>query len=594
MPEKRSMEETPPRRLAVLLHADVVGSTALVQLNETLAHQRIQSAFRRLSEIISSHGGIAHEIRGDALLAEFGKASDAVSAATAFQAANAAHIEGLADDVSPVIRVGIAIGEVVVADGTVTGEGVVLAQRLEQLAEPGGVCIQDAAYQTVPRRLPFEYQSLGENRLKGFDEPVKAYSVRPRSEHSEFQPESRTDGNTSAPELPDKPSIAVLPFANMSGDPEQEYFADGITEDIITALSRISNLLVVARNSTMVYKGKTIDIRQVGREQGVRFVLEGSVRREGNRVRVTAQLIDALTGRHQWADRYDRGLDDIFAVQDDITHRIMVEMMVQLTEGEKARMLAGRTENLEARELILRADELNGRFVRAANLEARQLAEKALKLDPAYASAWSLLGWTHWEDACLGWAESAEDSQAMALKAAQSALELEDDYPDALSLLGHLYTLLGEHDRAVEVTEKAVDLAPNHAENIGLLAVVLSYAGDADAAVETFKKSIRLSPLDFAWCLSSLGMCYYSTNELDLAISTLRRSVATEPDSTFGRAWLTSALITAGMNEEAEQVARDIMSIDRKFSTSRWRGAQFRDEMLNQQILENLRQAGLP
>ncbi len=581
------------RKLAVILHADVVGSTSLVQKNETLAHQRIQSAFRRLSQIVSSHGGIAHEVRGDALLAEFGKASDAVSAAAAFQAANAAHIDGLADDVSPVIRVGIAIGEVVVADGTVTGEGVVLAQRLEQLAEPGGVCIQDAAYQTVPKRLPFEYQSLGENRLKGFDQPVKAYSVIPRSEHSEFQPESRTDGGTSSPELPDKPSIAVLPFTNMSGDPEQEYFADGITQDIITALSQVSNLLVVARNSTMVYKGKTIDIGQVGREQGVRFVLEGSVRRGGSRVRVTAQLIDALTGHHQWAERYDRNLDDIFAVQDDITHRITVEMRVQLTDGEQARLLARRTENLEARELILRADELNGRFVREANLEARQLIERALKLDPTYASAWALLGWTHWEDACLGWTESAEISQTMALEAAQKALELEEDYPEALALLGHIYPLLGEHDRAVEVTEKAFDLSPTHF-NTAFLAIVLTYAGNADEAVELFKKSIRLSPLDFAWLLSYLGMCYCSTGELDLAISTLRRAVALEPDSTFGRAWLTSALVTAGMNEEAEQVTRDIMRIDRRFSASRWRGAQFKAVTINEQVLENLRQAGLP
>ena len=581
------------RKLAVILHADVVGSTSLVQLDEALAHQRVQSAFRRFTEIISSHGGIAHEVRGDALLAEFGKASDALFAATSFQAANTAHIDGLADDVSPVIRVGIALGEVVVADGTITGEGVVLAQRLEQLAKPGGVCIQDAAYQTVPRRLPFEYQSLGENRLKGFDEPVKAYSVRPRPEHSDFQPGFPTDKDTSSLELPDKPSIAVLPFTNISGDPEQEYFADGITEDIITALSQVANLLVVARNSTMVYKGKSVDIGQVGREQGVRFVLEGSVRREGNRVRVTAQLIDAITGHHQWAERYDRNLDDIFAVQDDITHRIIVETRVRLTDGEHARLTARRTENLKARELILRADELNGRFVREANLQARELCERALKLDPTYTSAWALLGWTHWEDACLGWTETAEVSQTMALEAAQKALELEEDYPEALALLGHIYPLLGEHDRAVEVTEKAFDLSPTHF-NTAFLATVLTYAGKADEAVELFKKSIRLSPLDFAWLLSYLGMCYCSTGDFDLAISTLRRAVALEPDSTLGRAWLTSALISVGMNEKAEQVARDIMNIDRRFSASRWRGAQFKDVTLNQRVLENLRKAGLP
>lgn len=394
--------------------------------------------------------------------------------------------------------------------------------------------------------------------------------------------------------LPDRPSIAVLPFENLSNDPEQEYFSEGITEDIITALSRVSDLLVVARNSTMVYKGKAVDVKQVGREQGVHYVLEGSVRRGGNKVRVTAQLIDAATGRQQWAEQYDRDLDDIFAVQVDITHHITVEMRVLLREGEKARMLVARTANIEARELILRADEENDRFVREANLESRLLAEKALQLDPAYASAWTVLGWTYWEDACFGWSESREVSQTKALEAARKALELEPDYPDALALLGHLYVLGGEHDRAVEVTEKAVALAPNHAENIGLLGVVLTYAGNANEAVDVFKKAIRLCPFNFAWYFAYLGMCYYSMNELDLAMSTLRKAVVLESDSTYGRVWLTSALVDVGLMEDAKRVARDITRIDRKFSVANWHGAQFKDVTLNKRILESLLKAGLP
>ena len=224
------------------------------------------------------------------------------------------------------------MGEVVIADDTVTGEGVVLAQRLEQLAESGGVCIQGAAYETVPKRLPFAYEGLGERDLKGFNEPVRVYAVKTTN-----QPMPQRKSETL--ELPESPSIAVLPFTNISGDPEQEHFGDGITEDIIMALSRISGLLVVARNSTMVYKGKAVDVKQIGKEQGVRYVLEGSVRKGGDRIRVTAQLIDATTGHHLWADRYDRALDDIFAVQDDITHQIVVEMRVQLSEGEKVRIL---------------------------------------------------------------------------------------------------------------------------------------------------------------------------------------------------------------------------------------------------------------
>ena len=243
------------RKLAVLLHADVVGSTSLVQKNETLAHERIQDTFRRFSETISSYGGVALEIRGDALVAEFARASDAVSASLAFQATNATHNEQLSDDLKPVLRIGIAMGEVVIADNTVTGEGVVLAQRLEQLAEQGGICIQGAAYWTLPKRLPFEYQNLGEQQLKGFDDPVSVYAVSLKPGNAIPDPRSKNPSEISIPAIPEKPSIAVLPFTNMSGDTEQEYFSDGITEDITTALSHFSGLFVIARNSSFTYKG---------------------------------------------------------------------------------------------------------------------------------------------------------------------------------------------------------------------------------------------------------------------------------------------------------------------------------------------------
>jgi adenylate cyclase len=313
------MEKGPSRKLAVILHADVVGSTALVRLNETIAHQRIRDAFRRFAEIVSSHDGTAHEIRGDAMVAEFARASDAVAASVEFQAANVSRNQDLSDEIRPVVRVGIAMGEVVVADSTVTGEGVILVQRLEQLADPGGVCIQDAAYQTVPKRLPFQYESLGEQEVKGFEEPVRAYRLVLETGAPKHLPDTRIDTVRSrkvwrrvaggvvalfivvggwiawwqpwqsqvepasveriAIPLSDKPSVAVLPFVNMSNDPEQEYFSDGITEDLITDLSKLRGLMVIARNSTFAYKGKAIDVRQIGKELGVRHVLEGSVRK---------------------------------------------------------------------------------------------------------------------------------------------------------------------------------------------------------------------------------------------------------------------------------------------------------------------------
>ena len=358
------MSKEPIRKLAVLLHADVVGSTALVQKNETLAHQRIQDTFRRFAETIITHGGIAHEIRGDALVAEFPKASDAVAAAVDFQTTNAAHNNGLGDGVLTVVRVGIAMGEVVVADNTVTGEGIILAQRLEQFAESGGICVQGAVYETMPKRLLFDFENLGERELKGFNEPVRVYAVskeaiaKPDGETTTSELETQLAPEEDALTLPDKPSVAVLPFANISSGNEQDYLADGITEEIITTLSKVPKLFVIARNSTLVYKDRAVDITQVGHEQGVQYVLEGSVRSGGQRVRVTAQLIEAETGRNLWANRYDREVGDVFALQDDVTKEIVSALQVELTEGEQAHLAAQGTQHADAWQLYFEGRDL--------------------------------------------------------------------------------------------------------------------------------------------------------------------------------------------------------------------------------------------
>ena len=585
------MEEGLTRKLAVILHADVVGSTALVQRDETLAHERIQDAFRRLSETITNHGGVAHELRGDALVAGFDKASDAVSASLEFLNLNATHNDGLPDELRPEIRVGIAMGEVVVADNTVTGEGVVMAQRLEQLAVPGGVCIQAAAYETMPKRLSFDFENIGERELKGFDEPVRAYVV---SANADGKPGSAGSARDEPAEQEEVPSIAVLPFDNMSGDSEQEYFSDGITEDIITALSRISGLQVMARNSTMVYKGSAVDVKQVRQDHGVQYVLEGSVRKAGNRVRVTAQLIDAETGHHRWADRYDRDLDDIFAVQDDITHNIAVEMRVQLSLGEKARMLAGGTKSVEAWEKQLKADELNNAFIRDDNRAARRLCEEALALDPDYVSAWTELGWTHLEDALCGWSDATETSLDNAVDAAQKALRLEQDYPLALSLMGYVYALRGEYDQAVEVSGKAVDLAPDNAEAVAELGHMLLFANRSEEALEVIKRAIRLCPIRLMWHLTILGQCQQQIGELELATATFREAVLKGPHSPFPRICLIGALVEAGEMEEAKRIAREVLRLESNFSLSNWRAMDFRDLAVRKRNMSHLMQAGLP
>ncbi len=383
--------------LAVILHADVVGSTALVHKDERVAHERIQNSFRRLSETINTYGGVTHEVRGDALVAVFGRASDGVSATLAFQVANTEQNAVLTDDIRPEIRIGIALGEVVLADNTVTGPGVVLAQRIEQLAKPGGLCISAAIHEAVPRRLPVEIKSLGDQSVKGFDEPVRVYSVSLRAGEKILEPvndvysdDSEAKSATPMLALPDKPSIAVLPFNNLSGDPEQEYFADGMTEDIITGLSRFRSLFVTARNSGFGYKGRSLDVRAVARDLGVRYVLEGSVRRGGERIRITGQLIDAETGNHLWAERYDRKLEDIFAVQDEVTEAIIAAIAPEIGDVERERAQRKAPGNLDAWGLHQRGLAAFYSSTEEGLRSAIEQFDRVNEVDPAFAPAFAM------------------------------------------------------------------------------------------------------------------------------------------------------------------------------------------------------------
>ncbi|MFQ5761348.1 MAG: adenylate/guanylate cyclase domain-containing protein, partial [Acidiferrobacterales bacterium] len=372
-------------RLAVILHADVVGSTKLVQRDERVAHERITDAFQRFFETTKEYGGEVHEIRGDALLAEFARASDAVCAALAFQQQNSAHNQTLDDDIIPDVRIGVALGEVVIADNTITGAGVVLAQRIEQLCEPGGVNITEAIREALPSRLPLDNENLGKHELKGFEKSVRVYAVRlqadtaiPPPEPQQVTKQNRTPLIAAAvavlvviavalvwfkpwqPELelasvermafplPDEPSIAVLPFDNLSADPAQEAIADGFTESLITTMAQMPQLFVIARNSTFTYKGKPVKVKQVAEELGVRYVLEGSIQREGDTLRIAAQLIDAVKGHHLWADSYDRDANALFAVQDEIIRQIFIALHVKLVMGEHGRVQQQGTENFAA------------------------------------------------------------------------------------------------------------------------------------------------------------------------------------------------------------------------------------------------------
>jgi adenylate cyclase len=487
------------RKLAVLLHADIVGSTSLVQKNETLAHERIQGTFRRFSEIIKNYGGVALEIRGDALVAEFAKASDAVSASLAFQAANSTLNEQLSDGILPVLRIGIAMGEVVVADNTVTGEGIVLAQRLEQLARPGGACIQGAAYETLPKRLPFVYENLGEQPVKGFEEPVRVYAVS--LESGGVIPESQTVAQleTSAPDLPEKPSIAVLPFKNMSGESEQEYFSDGITEDIITELNRFRELRVMSRESTFYYKEQPIKVQDVGRELGVKYIVEGSVRKSGNRVRVTAQMVEAGNGLHIWAERYDRELEDIFAVQDEITQAIVSVLPSRLKHSMREQALKKATESFSAYDFYLQ-----GRWVfeksAGSDPSAVTMLEKAVEIDPTFALAHALLAQMYGYNVfSLGvW---YGDQESKASPHIEMALKYGENDAAIHALVGETYFCLGDFDQADAHMELAMHLNPNDVATIGKYGLHRAYLGYPAEGLQWLEKVRQMDPqyAGFSW-----------------------------------------------------------------------------------------------
>ncbi len=453
----------------------------------------------------------------------------------------------------------------------------------------------EALYRSIRDNEPRPADSIKDNDDMGDREAFGVAITSPAPGHADDAISARQYAEDVP--LADVPSIAVLPFTNMSGDPEQEFFSDGITEDIITALSRISNLLVAARHSTLAYKGQAIDIKQIGQEQGVRYVLEGSVRIRGNRIRVTAQLIDTCTGHHCWADHYDRDPDDIFAVQDEITLNITIAMQVALTEGEQARVYARGTTNVEAWECVVRGKELFGRHVKEDNLEALRLLERAVDLDPTYATAWAFLGWTHWENARWGWDGPPGPSLDRAFGLGQKALGLDSAHADSFALLGLTHLLRGELDEALAMTDKAVTLAPNHSHIAAISAMALRAAGKMHGAeaLRRIKRAIQLSPIYPMWYLMMLGSIYHLIGDQKTAVETLRDAAQREPEAIMHKPWLASALVAAQRLDEARSVVADILRVEPGFSRTEWANVHgFRDPEIPARLTENLAKVGLP
>ncbi len=584
------MDERLPRKLVAILYADIANYSRLTGVNEDTTHRALSEYLDLISETINTYHGEVMHYAGDAVLAKFEAVIDAVSSATEIQEQLLTRNANLPEEQKVQFRIGVNLGDVIEDRGDIYGDGVNIAARLESAADPGGVCVSASVFEQIRGKLDFRFEDMGEQEFKNIAEKIRSYRVIPIP--AQLSPDTFEALVGERLELPDKPSIAVLPFQNMSGDPEQEYFVDGMSEDVIAALSRIPDLVVIARSSTFVYKERAVDVRQVGRELGVGHVLEGSIRKSGDRLRITAQLVSTESGDHVWAERFDRKLADIFAIQDEITHNIVVELQVQLVTGESSRRSATGTKSIEAWELTMRASRLIASHVRDNAIAAKQLLERALELDGDYPDSWIEMGWIYWQESVWKWSSDPEKSMKMSFDAAQKALSLDEYAPHTYGLLGHIYLVRGDSTQAIEMSEKAVELAPSDSILLALLANVLMDSGQIKEGIQKVQRAIRLSPFPRPWFLSLLGSGFHLLSQNETAISALEQAVEREPDSNLARLWLASTLAEMGRLDEAREVSNVIVSIDPYFSVLSW--SESYPSKPYERLKENLLAAGLP
>ncbi len=511
------------RRLAAILAADVVGYTRLMRADEVGTLQRL-TALREgvLEPLIAEHTGRVVKLMGDGLLVEFASLVDAVGCAVAWQTAVDEHEAERPEDNRFFFRIGINLGDVIVEGEDIHGDGVNIAARLEGLAEPGGICLSGDAYRQVRGKVEADFEDLGEREVKNLAEPLRVYRIAIKG------PSPAPTATVTRPlPLPDKPSIAVLPFTNMSGDPEQEYVADGITEDLITALSKVRWLFVIARNSTFTYKGQAVEVTQVARELGVRYVIEGSVRKAGNRVRISAQLIDATTGRHVWAERYDRDLADIFELQDEMTQTIVAAVEPELGAAERERALSKPPENLDAWETYQRGLWHLWNFTKDDNAKAPHLLRRAHELDPGFATAYAHEADSRYINVIMGWADDPDQTLAAGMTAAKKALALDDKDAVAYFAAGRVHMMLGEHDASIGALETSLTLNPNFAQAYHGLGFALTLAGRIEDALDSLAKAERLSPRDpLLWAFTVVhALACILSHDYETAVHWARRAM---------------------------------------------------------------------
>jgi adenylate cyclase len=581
------------RRLAAILAADVVGYSRMMGLDEAgtlaaLKHHR-ETVF---DPTVAGNNGRVVKLIGDGTLVEFASVVDAVKCALAVQAAC---LSESTDQPRITLRIGINLGDVIIDGDDIYGDGVNVAARLEPLAEPGGICVSSIVNESVGSRVDVTFADGGEVHVKNIERPIRVWKWHPADAP---KASLRAAAASAQPTSATKPSIAVLPFTNMSGDPEQEYFSDGISEDIITDLSKVGGLRVIARNSSFTYKGKAVDIRSVGRDLGCKAVLEGSIRKSGNRVRITAQLIEADSGEHLWAERYDRELTDIFEVQDDVTRTIVEALKVTLTASEKARLGDDDgTSSVEAHDLYLRGRDLIGgaHKTRERFEAARKLLERAIQLDPNFGDAYAALAQAYGMAYNNAWLEDVPGTLREADALATKAVSLSPNSPFCQYTLSMTAGFSRDLDRSKAAIDKALELSPNSAESLSSRGIYEVFAGDPMAAIPYIEQAVRLDPIAGTQHLHFLGLAYLLAGNYETAVAHFRERILLVPETDLTRAFLASALGHLGDVEQAKLVWHELKQINPQYSLSvHMARLPFRNPESARRIADGLAKAGLP
>ena len=591
------------RKLAAILSTDVVGYSRLMEDDEEATIQSINAYRKSISTLVEQHRGRVVDTTGDNLMAEFSSVVDAVQCAVEIQKEISERNADLPENRRMLFRIGVNLGDIVEEDDKIYGDGVNIAARLESLAEAGGICISRTAYGQVKNKLNLGYEYLGEHSVKNISEPVHVYKVLMDADAAgkvigEKRQEKRrmtlaavialiiglgglagwylyieqtkriapASVEKMAFPLPDKPSIAVLPFDNLSGDPDQDYFSDGLSEEIITALSKVPRMFVIARNTTFTYKGQAVKVQQVAEELGVRYVLEGSIRKYENKIRITAQLIDATAGHHLWAERYDRDLKDIFALQDEITMKILSELELRLTEGEQALIYRRGTNNLQVYLKFLQAVHYVRNTNPGDNRKARKIIEDIISIEPNYAMAYGLLGETYMMDVWFGTTKSPIDSLRKAASMLEKALYFDKSLGAPYAILGHINVLKREWEKGISLGYQAIELEPNGANSHYHLGMGLNFADRSEEAIPILKKAIRLNPVASGLYVHHIAIAYRMMEQYDKAVEYGEKAVQRSPNYHFAHLNLAACYLLAGREEEARAEAKEVIRLNPGFS----------------------------